>query len=231
LDNIDLSVVLPAYEEEENLQIIIPQIREVLIDLNIQFEIIIIDTLYSLDNTKEVCIKNNCKYYNRENSNNFGDAVKTGIKKSLGTYIIFMDADGSHEPSFIRELYSNLNKNDVIVASRYINKGGTENIFILIMMSRILNIIYSLILNIPCKDISNSFKLYKKDQLTKLQLKCTNFDIIEEILFKLYNQNRNLKIKEIPFVFRKRNYGKTKRNLFLFILSFAKTIIKLRFNL
>ena len=99
------------------------------------------------------------------------------------------------------------------------------------MMSRILNIIYSLILNIPCKDISNSFKLYKKDQLTKLQLKCTNFDIIEEILFKLYNQNRNLKIKEIPFVFRKRNYGKTKRNLFLFILSFAKTIIKLRFNL
>ena len=193
MNNINLSIVLPSYKEEENLETILPKINEVLKKLNITYEILVIDTFKSFDNTKEVCKKYNCKYFNREKSNDFGSAVKTGIKKSLGNYIIFMDADGSHEPDFINKLYFNIYNNDVVVASRYINRGGTENSFILIIMSRILNIIYSLVLNIPCKDISNSFKLYKKEQLNKLTLKCKNFDIIEEILFKLHKQNRNFK--------------------------------------
>ena len=231
MTDVNLSVILPSYKEEENLKIILPKISKVLKKLNITYEILVIDTFKSLDNTKEVCIKNNCKYFNRENSNDFGIAVKTGIEKSLGKFIIFMDADGSHEPNFINELYFNIDNNDVVVASRYIKKGGTENTFILLMMSRILNILYSLILNIPCKDISNSYKLYKKEQLDKLKLRCKNFDIIEEILYKLYKQNKNLKIKEIPFIFKKRKFGNTKRNLLLFIISFTITIIKLRLDL
>ena len=169
-------------------------------------------------------------YINRENGNNYGDAVKTGIKYAQGKFIVFMDADGSHSPEFVTELYAHKGNNDVVIASRYIKGGFTDNNAALILMSRVLNVIYSLVLDLKCKDVSNSFKLYKGELIKQLSLYSKNFDIVEEILFKLKRFNPNLKIKEIPFHFKKRSMGHTKRNLFLFILSYIYTIFKLRFG-
>lgn len=138
---------------------------------------------------------------------------------------------GPIPPEFIAELYKFRDQFDVVVASRYVAGGGTENTKILILMSRFLNLIYSLVLNIPCKDISNSFKLYRKDLLAELKLDCDNFDIVEEILFKIVKNNPGAKIKELPFKFEKRKFGETKRNLFAFIVSFAVTLFKLRFGI
>ena len=95
-------------------------------------------------------------------------------------------------------------------------------------MSRILNITYSFVLGLPCNDVSNSYKIYRKDQLKSIDLTCNNFDIVEEIIFKIYRNNKNIKIKEVPYSFQKRMFGKTKRNLFLFIVTYVYTIVKLR---
>jgi dolichol-phosphate mannosyltransferase len=97
-------------------------------------------------------------------------------------------------------------------------------------MSRIVNFTYSVVLGLPCKDVSNSFKLYNSTHLKKLTLRCENFDIVEEILFKILKENAKLKVKEIPFTFKQRLYGKTKRNLLLFIFTYIFTIIKLKFS-
>jgi dolichol-phosphate mannosyltransferase len=61
----------------------------------------------------------------------------------------------------------------------------TDNNRILILMSWVVNIVYSIVLNLRCKDVSNSFKLYRGDLLRNLNLYCNNFDIVEELLFKL----------------------------------------------
>ena len=98
-------------------------------------------------------------------------------------------------------------------------------------MSRVLNFIYSVTLDIKCKDVSNSFKVYKTTQLKSLSLVCNNFDIIEEILYRLSKNNKALTIKEIPYYFRKRLHGQTKRRLLLFIITFIVTLFKLRFNI
>src|SRR3989338_6105423 len=141
-----------------------------------------------------------------------------------------MDADGSHDPEFIAELYKYRNDFDVVIASRYVTGGGTKNSKLLILMSRMVNIIYSVVLNLNCYDVSNSFKLYKANDLKKLNLFRDNFDIVEEILFKLKKNNKNLKIKEVPFTFNQRMFGKTKRNLFVFMLTYLYTLTKLRFG-
>jgi len=47
-------------------------------------------------------------------------------------------------------------------------------------------------------------------------------------VFKIYRNNKNIKIKEVPYSFQKRMFGKTKRNLFLFIVTYVYTIVKLR---
>jgi dolichol-phosphate mannosyltransferase len=95
-------------------------------------------------------------------------------------------------------------------------------------MSRVLNISYSLVLNLRCKDVSNSFKVYRADWLKRLSLRCANFDIVEEILFKLVRQHPRARIKEVPFSFKKRMFGETKRNLVTFMLTYLFTIIRLR---
>jgi dolichol-phosphate mannosyltransferase len=230
MENIELSIIIPAYLEEENLKIILPRIHDILKSSEIKYEILVIDTIKAMDDTAAVCEDNSASHISRQGGNNYGDAIRTGIGEAQGQYLIFMDADGSHSPEFIRKLYDNRDSFDVVVASRYIEGGNTNNNRMLIFMSLIVNKMYSCILNIKCKDISNSFKLYKTADIKGLRLKCSNFDIVEEIIFKLKKQKDNLRIKELPFVFEKRMFGATKRNLVLFIFSYLVTIIKLRFG-
>lgn len=230
MNKIDLSVIIPAYLEEENLRIILPRINAVLGEMKIFYEILVVDTLVAKDNTRSVCEEFNVRYINRQGGNNYGDAVRTGISSAQGEFTIFMDADGSHTPEFIRDIYEKKSGNDVVIASRYIAGGDTDNSKILIFMSLVVNIVYSLVLNLNCKDVSNSFKLYKTTDIKHLNLKCDNFDIVEEILFRLKRNNNDLRIKEIPYVFKKRMFGNTKRNLFLFMMSYVFTLLKLRFS-
>ncbi|MEK7692373.1 MAG: hypothetical protein AAB425_15265, partial [Bdellovibrionota bacterium] len=114
---------------------------------------------------------------------------------------------------------------------RYVDGGSTENPTSLIWMSRILNWTYSFVLGLKCKDVSNSFKLYRGEALRGLDLYCDNFDIIEEILFKLSRANRDLRIREVPFAFKSRMFGETKRNLVVFIATYIITMVKLRLSI
>ncbi|MBI5554650.1 MAG: glycosyltransferase [Elusimicrobia bacterium] len=226
----DLSVIIPAYLEEENLRIILPRLKTVLAALKIKYEINVIDTLVPLDNSQEVCQANDVNYRQREQSNFYGDAVRTGIKQARGQQIIFMDADGSHTPEFIPRLLEYGHEYDVVIASRYVAGGLTDNSFVLILMSQIVNIVYSKVLNLPCKDVSNSFKLYQSSMLKSLELYSNNFDIVEEMLFKMKKQNKDLKIKEIPYTFKERMFGHTKRNLIVFAFSYIYSLIKLKYG-
>lgn len=222
--------MLPSYLEEENLRLILPRLHGVLTKLDCSYEILVVDTVAPLDNTLDACVQNSVKYVSRTGGNSFGDAVRTGISEARGDFLLLMDADGSHPPEFIPNLYRYAEQYDVVIASRYIEGGYTENTWALVFMSKVLNMIYSLVLDLQCKDVSNSFKIYKGDLVRQLHLYCDNFDIVEEILYKLSKQNKGVTIKEIPFSFKKRMFGKTKRNLFVFMFSYLFTLWKLRFG-
>jgi len=224
----EVSVILPAYLEEENLRLLLPRLKRVLEQQGFKYEILVVDTIRPLDRTADACALSGATYLDRAGGNAVGDAIRTGIAAARGKYLLFMDADGSHTPEFIPELLSRREKHDVVIASRYIDGGFTENSASLIWMSRLLNFSYSLVLNLKCKDVSNSFKIYRAEQLRALRLSCNNFDIIQEILFKLSQAVRGFKVAEVPFSFKKRMFGETKRNLFLFILTYVFTIFKLR---
>lgn len=225
----DLSVVLPAFREEENLRLLLPRIHAAVRSLPIAAEVLVVDTVAPLDATPEVCAREGIRYLNRGPTNAYADAVRTGIAAARGQWILFMDADGSHAPELIPTLFARRADADVVIASRYVDGGHTENSRVLVLMSWVVNACYRFVLGLRVKDVSNSFKLYRADWLRSLELRCDNFDVIEEILYKLRVVYR-ARMLEVPATFRKRMFGETKRNLVAFMLSYVATLVRLRFS-
>lgn len=225
----DISIILPAYNEAENLANILPKINHVLSSTNLLYEILVIDTIEPLDDTEKICGTNHACYIPRTGGNLYGDAIRTGFAKADGTYIVVMDADGSHAPDDILRFYTEMQreKYTLVIGSRYCRGGQTENNFILKSMSYILNIVYRIMFGLNIKDVSDSFRMYDSKHIKKLVLECDNFDIVEEILIKLKYSTPGFSAKEIPISFNKRAAGKSKRNLLVFIRSYIKTMKKL----
>ena len=225
-----ISVVLPAYKEAENLKKLLPELKKVLGANGIQHEIVVVDTVELLDETQEVCAENEVMSVKRKGGNLYGDAVRTGIKAASLVYTLFMDADGSHNPSDIPVFYERMKQGDcdLVIGSRYVKGGNSDNNFILKAMSHALNCTYRIVFDIKAKDVSNSFRLYKSEQLKAVLLDCANFDIVEEILIKLKSAKKGFRIAEIPVYFNKRQAGKSKRSLLKFIASYLKTMRRLK---
>ena len=227
---LDLSVIIPSYLEEENLRLILPRLAAALSTLNVSHEILVVDRTQTYDATDQVCRLSGARYVNRAPGDSYGDAVRTGLSQSRGSTLIFMDADGSHAPEFVPQLFAAKAANDVVIASRYVAGGQTDNSAALIVLSRFVNIAYSVVLGLKVKDVSNSFKLYDAAQARAVRLTSSNFDIIEELLYKMKRANPKLRILEIPFSFKERMFGHTKRNLLAFALSYFITLIRLRLS-
>lgn len=228
--SIELSILLPSYLEANNLKELLPDLVDTASSITPDYEIIVIDSVEPLDDTRKVCsLSGNVICISRSPNNTYGDAVRTGIMHSKGKYVVFMDADCSHYPGFIQKLYALRNDYEVIIASRYMPGGIPNSHFMHLWMSRLLNFVYRNCLDLQLHDMSNSYKLYNGDQLRSLKLECMNFDVIEEILYKLRKQY-HARIHELPYDFQKRKYGTTKRNHPLFIATYLMTLLRLRFS-
>ena len=222
-----ISVIIPSYKEAENLKKLLPLLNETLGKSGLSYEILVIDTMEPIDETKYVCVENNALYIPRKGGNFYGDAIRTGFKASKYSYTVVMDGDGSHNPQDIIRFLSEIESSDLVIGSRYCKGGQTDNNFILRFMSYILNCTYRIVFGIKAKDVSDSFRMYHTQQIHALVLECANFDIVEEILIKLNLSKKNFLIKEVPIQFNKREFGESKRNLKKFIVSYIKTMKKL----
>jgi len=79
-----LTIMMAAYNEAENLAVLLPRINALVARLTPDYEILVVDTYTPMDDTRAICEQNGAVYLNRENSNNYGDAIRTGIRHSQG---------------------------------------------------------------------------------------------------------------------------------------------------
>ena len=79
-----LTMVLPSFLEEENLRLLLPRLSAALDRIAETTEVIVVDTCNPLDATEEVCRANSVRYIRRGPTNDFGDAVRTGIAAARG---------------------------------------------------------------------------------------------------------------------------------------------------
>lgn len=223
-----ISVVLLAYKEADNLRVLLPQIIDNVQKTGEPFEILVVDTREPLDDTRFVCEVFGCRYINQELPG-FGGAFKTGIHYAKYDKFLIMDSDGSHDPQYIPAIYNRYvaDKCDLVIGSRYVKGGHTQDARSSIVMSKTLNFVYRLALGIPAKDLSTDYRMYDTAQLKRVRLSCQNYDVLEEVLLKLNLGNPSFKIGEVPISFVKRMYGESKRRLLPFIFSYMKSLFYL----
>ena len=228
-----LSVVLPAYGELENLRGLIPSIRLVTQQVCRSEILVVLPTVTESSEIREIEMLG-ARVIIRSPSDSFGDALRSGFLAvgSTSNYVITMDADGSHDPSRIPEMMAVSDQADVVVASRYIRGGKTDNSFFLRTMSQALNLAFRITLQIKCRDVSTNFKRYRASDIRELEVTSRDFDVVEEILFRIkIKHGKEFVVAEVPDHFRERQFGTTKRKLGPFVISYITTLIKLRWRL
>ncbi len=224
----ELSIIIPAYLEGANLPDLLPQIQTAAAALTPDYEIVILDTETPMDDTPTVCAAMGVRHVPRQGGNQYGDAIRTGIREAQGKYLLCMDADGSHSPSYFASMWAQRDGFDIVIGSRYAPGGKTENPAVLIWMSYLVNLTFRVAFSIRAKDVTNSFRLYRRSVLTPLRLESSDFDILEEILIKAVTHRPPARITEVPVTFERRKAGESKRKLVQFAFGYLATLRKLR---
>ena len=127
-----LSIILPAKNEAPGLERLLPELRERFPET----EIIVVDD-GSTDNTVEICKRNQVKVISHVYSMGNGAAVKTGARNAGNDILVFMDADGQHDPANIPRLVEKINDGfDMAVGARQIDTHAS-------LVRRIGNTVYN----------------------------------------------------------------------------------------
>jgi dolichol-phosphate mannosyltransferase len=208
-------VIIPTYNEKENINKIIPLVLEQDQDI----EVLVVDD-NSPDGTgklvEEIQSSNpRIKLIRREKKSGLGTAYLAGFKYALENgynYIFEMDSDFSHDPSYIPDFLKAIEDSDLVLGSRYIKGVNVVNWPITrLLLSFYANVYARWVTGLPVKDSTGGFKCFKREVLEKIGLDnihSNGYAFQIEMSFRAWR--KGFRIKEIPIIFVDRRAGESK---------------------
>ena len=213
-----LSVIIPAKDEAENISLCIDEITNALGKEGINHEIIVIDD-GSSDNTYEIvsqismttqsvkCIKNTA-------DNGFGRAVRLGLENFTGDAVAIVMADRSDSPTNLVDYWKTLQEGfECAFGSRFI-KGSNVYDYpkLKLLVNRIVNTLIKYAFKIDCNDITNAFKMYKREVIQGCKpFIAPHFNLTVEIPLKAIIRGYSWKV--VPISWKNRDKGVAKLKL------------------
>ncbi len=235
MKDIQLSLVIPTYNEEENIKNLLETTSRILKIIPISFELIVVDD-GSKDQTRSIgkkLQKDNKEIIliERDKERGLATALIRGYEASQGQYLGAMDADLAHDPKYLLTMINllNLNQADFIIGSRYVKGAQFKGKPILNLMASIVGqFLVKIILGVKVKDSSNNYRIFKREVWEKIknQLHSDGNIMLTEIVYRA-SQN-NFRIREIPILYIERRIGKSKLSLFKETIKFFKNIWKIK---
>ncbi|MCE5333643.1 MAG: glycosyltransferase family 2 protein [Desulfobacteraceae bacterium] len=211
IPGIEVSIVLPTYNERENLPVLVHQLQSIM--AGVSFEIIVVDD-DSEDGTWQVAEKLRVLYPNislirRIGRKGLSTAITEGFLLGRGRYLVVLDADLQHDARLIRDMLEEIPKCDMVIGSRYTEQTGVPgwNSWRL-KLSRAGTVLAQKALRQKVSDpMSGFFMIHRKlihevaDQLFRSGYK---------ILFDILQKRPDLKIRELQYDFKPRVHGASK---------------------
>jgi dolichol-phosphate mannosyltransferase len=219
----ELAVVIPAWNERENLELLLPALREVLQDAGVVAEIVVADG-GSRDGTPETARRRGARVV-VQTERGYGGALLAGFAATTAPWIVTMDADLSHRPIFVQELWKRRHEAEVLIASRYVPGGRAEMAGLRRVLSLVLNRTYAAVLRLPLRDLSSGFRMYRRDVLAGIAPTARDFDFLEELLIRVHCEG--WRVTEVPFHYMARGSGASHARLLKFGWALARTLARM----
>ncbi len=213
-------VVIPTYNESENLQKIIP----IILNLAENFQILIVDD-NSPDGTGKIADQFASRYsgrvhvLHRQEKKGLGQAYVAGFKQALthkSDYIIQMDADFSHDPEELVKFFDKMETYDIVIGSRYINGQISVVNWSLkrLLLSYFASIYVRIITGMKMWDTTAGFKCWRREVLENINLDAVQSDGYSfQIEMNWRSHKKGYKIGEMPIIFMDRHSGTSKMTM------------------
>jgi glycosyltransferase involved in cell wall biosynthesis len=212
----DLSIVIPMFNEAENVKTTLSRIEEALTSFKGTYEIIAVND-GSIDNTSEILRgmesqSEKIRVVSYSENIGRGMALRKGFEKSQGEIVLSIDADLSYDPRYILDLVNALRRAedlDLVLASPYMPGGGVQDVPALrLWISKLGNIILRFAMPNRIYTSTGIFRAYRKRVLDSLELESDGKEIHLEILSKA--MALGYRVKEVPTILKGRKKGRSK---------------------
>ena len=224
-----LSIIVPTYNEAENIGELIERIETSLKGLD--FEVIVVDDS-SPDGTAEIAEElgrayRNVKVIKRPRKMGLASAALEGMREAKYRLIAVMDADLQHPPELLPKLLERAKEGyDIVIASRYVKGGGVEgwSLWRRLISRGATLLAHALFLETrKVKDPLSGFFLFRREVVEGIRLNPIGYKLLLEVLMK----GEYDKVAEVPYVFKMRRRGKSKLDL-REILNYVLFLLKLK---
>ena len=201
-------VVIPTYNEAESIGTILDGLKDLDVD------VLVIDD-GSPDGTADIVRKHNVEVVERQGKQGLGSAYRAGFSIAIErgyTYVIEMDADGSHQISDLKTMMEWIGSADLLIGSRWVSDGSIENWSkFREYLSKSANRYANLLLSLGVKDTTSGFRIYTSSLLKKMEISTIRS---EGYCFQIEMTRRAIarggSIAEVPITFIERAHGKSK---------------------
>ncbi len=208
-------IIVPTYDEAENIRALLPAIHEVVPDAHV----LIVDD-NSPDGTGEIAEElaatdDRIHVQHRTGKLGLGTAYLHGFRWALDRdyeFVFEMDADFSHQPRFLPDFLKAAEQADLVLGCRYMPGGGTENwTWDRQLISRGGNLYARMVLGLPYTDLTGGFKCFRRRALTALDfdgVQSVGYCFQIELTWRVHKAG--LRIAQVPIVFPDRTAGESK---------------------
>ena len=214
-----LTIIIPAYNEENTINSILERIKRVELIQNLKKEIIIIDdfstdsTYQKILNYKEKNLELNIKILKHTFNKGKGAAINYGIQKAKGNFIIIQDADLEYDPNEYNLLLKPILSGfaDVVYGSRFI--GGKSHRVLFFWHSignKFLTFVSNMFTNLNLTDMETCYKLFRSEIIKNIKIKEKRFGFEPEITAKI-SKIPKIRIYEVGISYYGRTYDEGKK--------------------